>query len=81
MGDEEFFSDFDRRGLLRRYIEPIQRGMGSKTGPTNSCTAATGRWPPCTVYRDFVRRIVPEEHHETVFHNNARALFKLPAGS
>ena len=36
-------------------------------------------WPlaPLVDYRDFVRSIVPEEHHAAVFRDNAKALFKL----
>ncbi len=36
-------------------------------------------WPlaPMTIYRDFIRDIVPKEHHQAVFYDNAKALFKL----
>ena len=36
-------------------------------------------WPlaPMRVYRDFVRHLFPEEFHQAVFHDNAKALFKL----
>ena len=81
IGDEEFFSDFDQRGLLRRYIEPIQRGIEYTDRPDKFLYGSDWPLAPMRVYRDFVRRIVPEEHHEAVFHNNARALFKLPARS
>lgn len=81
IGDEEFFSDFDQRGLLRRYIEPIQRGIEYTDRPDKFLYGSDWPLAPMRVYRDFVRRIVPEEHHEAVFHNNAQALFKLPARS
>lgn len=37
-------------------------------------------WPlvPMAAYRDIVRRMVPGEHHDRVFRDNARALFDLP---
>jgi len=28
-------------------------------------------------YRDFVREMFPAEFHQAVFHDNAKALFKL----
>jgi uncharacterized protein len=36
-------------------------------------------WPlaPMTVYRDFVREVIPKEHHQAVFYDNAKALFRL----
>jgi hypothetical protein len=34
-------------------------------------------WPlaPIDLYAEFVRRLVPEQHHEKVFYENAFALF------
>jgi hypothetical protein len=29
------------------------------------------------VYRDFVRQMFADEFHQAVFHDNAKALFKL----
>ncbi len=80
VGDEAFFKDFDRRGLLRRYIEPIQRGI-EYTDRLDKFLYGSD-WPlaPMGAYRDLVRRIIPENHHQAVFNDNARALFKLPAG-
>ena len=36
-------------------------------------------WPliPFAAYRDFIRDIVPEAHHEGVFEGNARRLFRM----
>jgi predicted TIM-barrel fold metal-dependent hydrolase len=36
-------------------------------------------WPlaPIKVYRDFIRDLVPEEYHQAVLYDNAKALFKL----
>lgn len=37
-------------------------------------------WPlvPMAAYRDIIRRIVPGQHHDRVFRDNARDLFRLP---
>ncbi|MNC84424.1 hypothetical protein D3C75_1390290 [compost metagenome] len=34
-------------------------------------------WPlaPIDLYAEFVRRLVPEQHHEKVFYENAFSLF------
>ena len=34
-------------------------------------------WPlaPLGTYRDFIRTMIPEKHHDAVFRDNARALF------
>ena len=36
-------------------------------------------WPlsPMKVYRDFISELIPESYHKAVFHDNAKALFKL----
>jgi len=36
-------------------------------------------WPliPFVAYRDFIRGIVPEQHHDAVFEGNARRLFRV----
>jgi hypothetical protein len=28
-------------------------------------------------YGEFVREMIPKEHHQAVFHDNAKALFKI----
>lgn len=46
--------------------------LRSQSGqPTHSPLA------PVNVYRDFIRELVPEEYHQAVFYDNAKALFKL----
>lgn len=36
-------------------------------------------WPlaPMATYNDFMREVIPEEHHQAVFRDNAKELFKL----
>jgi predicted TIM-barrel fold metal-dependent hydrolase len=36
-------------------------------------------WPlaPMNVYRDFVGEMIPQQHHQAVFHDNAKKLFRL----
>jgi predicted TIM-barrel fold metal-dependent hydrolase len=36
-------------------------------------------WPlaPMNVYRDFIREVIPDQHHQAVFYDNAKALFRI----
>ncbi len=38
-------------------------------------------WPliPQAAYRDFIRQVIPDEHHELIFEENAQRLFQLEA--
>jgi hypothetical protein len=77
VGDEVFFERLSEDGTLRRVIERVKEGI-EFTSRHDRILYGTD-WPlvPMRVYGDFVRQIVPEEYHQLVFRENAKALFKL----
>jgi predicted TIM-barrel fold metal-dependent hydrolase len=77
VGDEDAFAILAERGLLRRVVERIQEGIEFTQRPDKFLFGTDWPLAPMVVYRDFVRQMFPEEYHQAVFHDNAKALFKL----
>jgi predicted TIM-barrel fold metal-dependent hydrolase len=81
IGDEKYFAALKEDGALARMIKRLQQGI--EYVETAEKFLFGSDWPlaPLRVYRDFVRGLFPEKHHQAVFHDNAQKLFKLePAG-
>ncbi|MEJ7638987.1 MAG: amidohydrolase family protein [Singulisphaera sp.] len=53
------------------------RGSNTRSDRTDSSTGPTGRWRRCASIGTSWEQLIPEEFHAAVFHENARALFKL----
>src|SRR5262245_9864492 len=77
VGDQAGFDDLARRGILRRTVERIKHGIEFTDRPDKFLYGTDWPLAPMPVYRDFVRHMFPEEFHQAVFHDNAKALFKL----
>jgi predicted TIM-barrel fold metal-dependent hydrolase len=77
VGDQAVFDNLARRGILPRTVERIKQGI-EFTDRADKFLYGTD-WPlaPMRVYRDFVGHMFPDEFHQAVFHDNAKALFKL----
>jgi predicted TIM-barrel fold metal-dependent hydrolase len=78
VGDEAYFTALAASGVLHRIVERIKEGI-EFTGQPDKFLYGTD-WPlaPMRIYRNFVRQMFLEEQHQAVFHDNARALFRLP---
>ena len=52
-------------------MDPVHRGFDRFLFGTD--------WPlvPMRAYSEFVEQLIPEEYHQSVFSDNARALFQL----
>jgi predicted TIM-barrel fold metal-dependent hydrolase len=77
VGDERVFDDLARRGILRRTVERIKQGIEFTDRPDKFLYGTDWPLAPMRVYRDFVRHLFPAEFHQAIFHDNAKALFKL----
>ena len=78
VGGAEAFARRRAAGVAERDLRSPWAGpSATRSGPTASCTAATGRWRPMTAYRDFIASAIPEAHHSLVFEENARLLFRI----
>lgn len=77
IGDEDYFAQLTARGVLRRTVERIKQGIEFTEQPGKFLYGTDWPLAPMRVYRDFIRQMFPEELHQAVFHDNAKALFKL----
>ncbi len=77
VGDDVYFDDANRRGVIRRVVERLRPWI-QYTGHFDRFLFGTD-WPlaPMRAYREFVEQLVPEEYHQSVFSENARELFQL----
>lgn len=77
VGDEAYFSALSKGGGMGRTAERIRQGIEYTERPDRFLYGTDWPLAPMRVYRDFVEQLIPEEFHAAVFHENARALFKL----
>jgi predicted TIM-barrel fold metal-dependent hydrolase len=77
VGDEAVFDELARRGILQRTVERIKQGIEFTDRPDKFLYGTDWPLAPMRVYRDFVRAMFPDQFHQAVFHDNAKALFKL----
>jgi predicted TIM-barrel fold metal-dependent hydrolase len=77
VGDADSFADEERRDLLHDTIEGVRRAFRYAERPNRFLYGSD--WPLCamTAYRDFIRQAIPEVHHQQVFADNARTLFRI----
>jgi predicted TIM-barrel fold metal-dependent hydrolase len=77
VGNEEDFAAMDQRGVIPRVVERLRPWIAYAGRPERFLYGTDWPLAPMRDYRDFIRRLIPEESHEAVFHENARALFRL----
>jgi predicted TIM-barrel fold metal-dependent hydrolase len=79
VGDEAHFARITASGYLQRTVERVRNAIEFTERPDRFLFGTD--WPlvSMAVYRDFVGMLFPEEHHQAVFEDNARTLFRLEA--
>jgi predicted TIM-barrel fold metal-dependent hydrolase len=77
VGDAAHFARMKASGALQRTLERVRACIEYTERPDRFLFATDWPLAPLTVYRDFIRQLVPEKHHPAVFHDNAKALFKV----
>jgi predicted TIM-barrel fold metal-dependent hydrolase len=77
VGDAASFTAEERRDLLNDTIENVRRAFRYAERPNRFLYGSD--WPLCSMpaYRDFIRQAIPEVHHQQVFEDNARTLFRI----
>ncbi len=77
VGDAALFHDEARRDLLADTARRVAEEFRYAERPNRFLYGSD--WPlvPMPEYRDFIRTVVPEVHHQQVFEENARALFRI----
>ncbi len=76
VGDAAYFARMTTTGSVQRTLERVRQAI-EYTECFDRFLYATD-WPlvSMTTYRDFVRQLFDEEHHQSVFQDNAKSLFK-----
>jgi predicted TIM-barrel fold metal-dependent hydrolase len=77
VGSGDDFETYRKDGALTAAIEDVRKAILFSECPDRFLFGSDWPLAPLRVYRDFIRELVPEQHHQAVFHDNARALFKL----
>lgn len=76
-GIDEELPSVEREELLHDQATVLRRAFLYAQRPNRFLYASD--WPivPMRAYRDFIRSALPEPHHQHVFHDNARSLFRI----
>lgn len=75
VGNAEQFAAYDAAGATGRVAARVADWVEFTGKPDRFLFGSDWPLAPVKVYRDFVRKMVPEEFHAAVFHDNARSLF------
>lgn len=77
VGDDDAFASEEGREAMAELAHAVRRAIRYSERPNRFVYGTDWPLAPMTAYREFIRDAVPEEHHEQVFEENARRLFRL----
>jgi len=77
VGSAADFQAYRAKGELKAIAEDIRKAFAYAERPRRFLYASDWPLAPMLTYNDFLREVIPEEHHQAVFRENARELFKL----
>jgi predicted TIM-barrel fold metal-dependent hydrolase len=77
VGSAEDFEKYRQQGTLRSVKETVQEALDYAERYDRILYGSDWPLAPMVVYRDFIREVIPREHHQAVFYDNAKALFAL----
>ena len=77
VGSEDELSDPDAAMAIEDVVNRVRAAFRYAERPNRFLYGSDWPLAPMPVYRNFVRRAIPEEHHEQVFVDNSRLLFGL----
>jgi predicted TIM-barrel fold metal-dependent hydrolase len=77
VGDKEAFAAPERQEALRETIEGVRRAFRYSERPNRFLYGSDWPLAPMAAYKSWVSAAIPEIHHEQVFEENARVLFRL----
>jgi predicted TIM-barrel fold metal-dependent hydrolase len=77
VGDAAAFADEDRQELLQETQQAVRRAFRYAERPNRFLYGSDWPLAAMTAYRDFIAAVIPEVHHDMVFQDNARILFRL----
>lgn len=71
------FATYSQSGVLDELKKKVRHAIGYSERPDRFLYGSDWPLSKMEVYRDFIREAVPEEHHQAIFSDNAKDLFKL----
>jgi hypothetical protein len=77
VGEAPAFTAEERRDTLQDIAAGIRQAVRYTERPERLLYGSDWPLAPMPAYRDFIRSVIPENHHQHVFADNARALFRL----
>ncbi len=77
VGDDGAFASDEGREAAAELAHEVRRAIRYSERPNRFLYGSDWPLAPMTAYREFVKELVPPEHHEQVFDENARRLFRL----
>lgn len=77
VGDAPHFANITASGYLRRTVERVRHAIEFTERPERFLYGSDWPLAPMNAYADFVGQLFDERHHQAVFEDNARSLFKL----
>jgi hypothetical protein len=77
VGSDEAFHGPDRADALHDLVVRLQQAFRYAERPNRFLYGSDWPLAPLTLYRDFIRGVIPPVYHEQVFEENARRLFPL----
>jgi predicted TIM-barrel fold metal-dependent hydrolase len=77
VGSAADFQGYRAKGILKAIAADIRKAFDYAERPNRFLYASDWPLAPMPTYHDFIREVIPEEHHQAVFRENAKDLFKL----
>jgi predicted TIM-barrel fold metal-dependent hydrolase len=77
VGSAADFQGYRAKGVLKAVAENIRKAFDYAEHPDRFLYASDWPLAPMSTYHDFMREVIPEEHHQAVFRDNAKGLFEL----
>jgi predicted TIM-barrel fold metal-dependent hydrolase len=77
VGSADDFENYRRQGSLEIVRDNLREALDFAERFDRILFGSDWPLAPLAVYRDFIRDIIPKEHHQAVFYDNAKALFRL----
>jgi uncharacterized protein len=77
VGSSAEFQEYRTKGLLKAVAQDIRKAFDYAERPHRFLYGSDWPLAPMATYRDFMREVIPEEHHQAIFRDNAKELFGI----
>jgi predicted TIM-barrel fold metal-dependent hydrolase len=77
VGTADEFAAYRKQGAIEMVFAEVRKAFAFAERPDRFLFGSDWPLAPLAVYRDFIAEMIPKEHHQAVFHDNAKKLFGL----